>query len=799
MTLWCLLASILTAVPRSTANPNEVPNPEPPEVQVTGTPGTVQACYWVFAETDRPLPGLVSHYAGDIRNAVTGLSRPAVTPLPSDLGRGGKVTIRIKPVPGAVRYYVLKTTMLETPSAAVSVRKPGAGTLYYWVTAHNAWRRSKLAGPFPAANTDTQNPENVIQINPVPNATTYSVFVTETPEPPVGRHYWGVAEMVASTTITHRGEAAHVPAGFPATEPTEPPQALGKFLLGTTTGHPIEDVGQPLEMILPPTCNETRRSPLSVPADGVSSSRNVLGSVLGIRATGPAHAPEPSFAWTGNFAMVMDTTIDSGGINHYQSPPAGGGNYKSTIGSAMLSLTSRTQSQIANLGGYLTSYGMGDTIWLTPLVTIYGGVRDGGDEGSQVLRAHMERRTEEVQLTLAEDADRGSVQLRPQAIPGGLGAGRLIVNMSQTHSAGRIEYVDNCDAYGLNTNWTKDMVGRWISFDVDTNPQTGVRQWYQIDEVFSAEHLRFRALTVWSAHCNLGFSRFIHHPATGKGPGTYYTNKLANMTLPPDRQKAASEGRYLIAPGTQLADPFHANGRLYVEPLMERWRRGDKLVVAAGPQSFNQNIFCATFGSYMPQDVIMGIQVANFGDRTANGPGVHIGSEPGTAGWATGMLVTLPDSGMGNGIEINGEKTRYAAILVPPDIPAFRAAYQPAIPYIQMDKKTQSLDVRDNAGPVISASPEGTRLTRRVELASDAVLAGSDRMRGKARFTADGSTRRFRVRFPKPFEAEPVVMISTNQFQRCRLASVSREECVVEFESAPEAGAEVTVWWLALE
>jgi len=795
---WPLLFLAATAV-CTAAVPDEVPDPEPPEVQVSGTPGTQQACYWVFAETDRPLSGLVSHYAGDVRNAVTGLSQPAVVTLPADLGRGGKVTVRVKPVPGALRYYVLKTTELEAPGAAVTVKRPGTGTLYYWVTAHNAWRRSKLAGPFPANSTDTQNPENVIQIRPVSNATSYSVFVTETPDPPIGRHYYGVAEMVASTTITHRGGAAHVPVGFPATPAAEPPSALGRFLLGTTMGDPIEDTGQPLQVILPPTGNETRRSPLTVPTDGASSPRNVLGSILGLRAVGPAHAPEPSFAWTGNFPLVMDTTIDSGGINHYQSPPAGGGNYKSTIGSATLNLTSRTQTQIANLGGYLTSYGMGDTIWLTPLVTIYGGVRDGGDEGSQVLRAHMERRAEEVPLTLGEDAPKGAVRLRIQQMPGSIGAGRLVVNLGQAHSAGRIEYVDNCDAYGMNTGWTPDMVGRWISFAVDTNPQTGVRQWYQIDQVLSPEHLRFRALTTWSAHCNLGFSRFIHDPATGKGPGSYYTNKLANMTLPPDRRQAASEGRYLIAPGTQLADPFQADGMLNVEPLREQWSKGDQLAVAAGPQSFNQNIFCATFGSYMPQDVIMGIQVANYGDRTANGPGIHIGSEPETAGWATGLLVTLPDSGMGNGIEINGTKTRYAGVVVPPDIPAFRAGYQPAIPYVQMNSQAQSLDVRDDAGPLISASQEGTRLSRRVELAPDAVLAGSNRVRGKAVFPGDGSARRFTIRFPKPFSAEPVVTLSTNQFQRCRVASLSREECVVEFESAPDAGAEVIVWWLALE
>ena len=789
----------------SAAEGIQVPDPDPPEAVVVGESGRQTACYWVFAETDMPLPGLISHHAGDIRGAATALSKPCVVTLPSNLGRGGKVLLKIKPVPHAVKYYVLKTEELQPPNASVVVRKSGSGTLYYWVVAHNAWRRSRLSGPFPARNTDVQSPENVIQIQPVPNATSYSVYVTETPEPPVGRHYYGVAEMVSATTVVHRGGAAHVPVGFPPTPPSEPPKALGNYLLAVTAGDPVEDTGQPLKPILPPTCNETKQTPITAQTDGLSSARNVLGSLVGLRTVGPAHAPEPSFAWTGLFPIVLDTFVDSGGINHYQSPPAGGGNYKSTIGTATFNLTSRTQTQIANLGGYLTSYGMGDTIWLTPLVAIYGGIRDGGDEGTQILRAHIERRAEEARATLESNAPKGSTRLVVSAVPSSIGAGRLVVNISQAYGAGRIEYVDNCDAYGRGTQWTKDMVGRWISFEVDTHPKTGVRQWYQIDEVYSPEHLRFRALTTWSAHCNLGFSRFIHNPETGKGPGAYYTNKLANMSLPPERQKAASEGKYIIAPGTQLDDPFKSDGALCVEPLREPWNKGDQLVVAAGPQSFNQNIFCATFGEYMPQDVIMGVQIANYGDRTANGPGLHIGSEPETPGWATGLLVTLPDSGMGNGIEINGSKTRYSAIVVPTDIPAFRAN-QSGIPYVLMDSPSQSLQIRDDTGPAAVFSPREVVLNRPmfanggIKLGDGASIVGSDCLRGKAVFSGDGKTQRFRINFKQEFRSEPFVVISTNQFYRCRLAEVTQSGFVVEFEAAPEpGGGNVIVWWLCVE
>jgi len=800
-----LAAIALAFATAAAAQSAPIPDPDPPQVGVTGEPGGDIACYWVFAESSEPISGIPSPFANGVRNVATALSKPATVVLPRNLGSGGKVVLRVRPVPGAVRYYVLKTTAIPAPSATVQVRKPGSGALYYWVVAHNGWRRSPVGGPFVAANTDASAPDNVITLKPVPGATSYTVYVTQTPDPPLGRGYYGVAEMVKETTVTHSGAPAHVPAGFPATPASEPPRDLGLYLLGVTGGEAVEDTSQPLQLILPPTVNETKQTTLRIPRDGIGSPRNALGSLIGIRAVGPAYAPEPSFAWTGLYPIWMETTINSGGINHYQSPPGGGGNYKSTVGTAAMHLTSRTQTQIANLSGYLTSYGMGDTIWLTPQVTIYGGVRDQGDEGTQVLRAHIERYAKEERAVVSADAPRGSTRVSVDAVPDAIGAGRTVINLTQSHSYGRIEYVDNCNAYGLGTQWTKQMEGRWISFDVDNQPGTGVRQWYQVDEVISPIHLRFRALTTWSSHCNLGFSRFIHDAKTGKGPGAYYTNKLANMTLPRDRVAAAEEGKYVIAPGTELADPYAQDGALNVEPLREEWHKGDRLVVAAGPQSHNQNIFCATFGSYMPQDVIMGIEVANFGDITANGPGVHIGSEPETAGWATGLLVTLPNSGMGNGIEINGTKTRYSAIVVPTDIPVLRAN-DGSVPYLQMSSATNALEVRKGdrvaaafgLGEVQVAQP--LRALGGLLLSEGAAITGSDRVRGKALFSGNGRQTRFTITFAKPFDSEPFVQITTNQFARWRLAEVTRELCVVEFESAPPAGENnVTVWWLAVQ
>src|SRR5262249_25388417 len=158
-----------------------------------------------------------------------------------------------------------------------------------------------------------------------------------------------------------------------------------------------------------------------------------------LRPQSPPHlAPEPSFAWSGFYPLWMDTVVESGGINHYQNPPAGGGDYKSTIGSMSLGLTAHTQSQYANLTGYLTTYGMGDSLWLSPQVSVYGGTRDGGDEGTEILRSQVDRMASETWLTLRGDAPRGGVALPINGDLGAVGAGRVLLDASQSYRTGRI-------------------------------------------------------------------------------------------------------------------------------------------------------------------------------------------------------------------------------------------------------------------------------------------------------------------------------------------------------------------------
>jgi hypothetical protein len=821
--IWVALL-IATCGTLPTVSAASIPDPPAPVAEVIGEPGGPSACYWVFAESAELLGGLPSHYIGSIRGKVTALSPPVQVRLPRNLGHGGKVILRVHPVPGALRYYILKTTPIPVPVAQVMVKKQGSGTLYYWVVAQNAWRRSPPGGPFLARNTDPEHPENEITVSPVLDATAYSYFVTHTPEPPVGRDYYGVAELVGPK-ITHTGGAAHVPAGFPPTPETEPPSGYGNFLLAVSDGGPIEDTGQPLTRLLPPNLNETDTPPITVPRDDKGSTRNPLNSLLSLRPIPPPQlAPEPSFAWTGFYPIWLDTVVDAGGINHYQSPPAGGGNYKSTIGSLSLGLTSRTASQHANLTGFMTTYGMGDSVWLAPQISVYGGMRDQGDEGVEILRSQVDRMAREVWLTVKGDAPRTGVSLPVAGDMGEVGTGRILINASRSYRRGRIEYVDNCTAHGLGTDWTPSMVGQWISFDVDSlpepkqgewskihpvggaGPEDGVRQWYQIDRVLGPTQLEFRAITGWSAHCNLGFSRFVQDPQTGKGPGTLYVNRLANFYLPPDRKAASESGGYLIAPGTALDDPSRQGDALHTEPLREAWKAGDRVVVAAGPQTTITQGWFVQFGDYMPQDVVQGIAVMNFGTRTANGPGIHVGGDPATPGWQVGMLVTMPNSGAGDGIEIEGTHVRNAAILVPPGVPALRIN-QSSAPYLQGDAQTNSLEIKapfgitparfDGSGTVLQGK---TTVEGELHLGENGTITGSPMSRGKVILSGDGATSVFTIRFPHPYRTEPVVYFKTNLFLRDALQAVSPEGFTVAFETPPPSGkGNITLWWMAQE
>ena len=156
------------------------------------------------------------------------------------------------------------------------------------------------------------------------------------------------------------------------------------------------------------------------------------------------------------------------------------------------------------------NYGTGDTSNIVSWTTIHGSNKDGGDEGTGPYWGQIRRVLEEFPDTLTADAPRGAVALTVEKANYLAGTGRLLVNLSQTYQAGRVTRVGNVDVHGKGTAWTPAMVGRWISFDVDTIK--GHRMWYQISAVSSPTELTILARTGWSTECNLGYSRHIWDP-----------------------------------------------------------------------------------------------------------------------------------------------------------------------------------------------------------------------------------------------------------------------------------------------
>jgi hypothetical protein len=79
-------------------------------------------------------------------------------------------------------------------------------------------------------------------------------------------------------------------------------------------------------------------------------------------------------------------------------------------------------------------------------------------------------------------------------------------------------------------------------------------------------------------------------------------------------------------------------------------------------------------------------------------------------------------------------------------------------------------------------------------------LKGSGQTRGEAQFSGDGKHAVFNVKFTRPYTVRPVVVISANQFERCRIVSIDTNGFSVEFEKAPKVGkGNITIWWMAQE
>ncbi|MHB9133698.1 MAG: H-type lectin domain-containing protein [Armatimonadota bacterium] len=800
-TSYALLTLLLTVL----AFAGELKNPAPPAAKVVGNAGKRTLCYWVFAESAEKAQ---QHwYLQGIPGKVTALSASRVVMnAPDTLDANNKVVLTLQPVEGAVRYHIFRTEELPAPKLTVTAKKAAKDTFYYWVQGHNGWRHSQLAGPFPV-KCDVNDFENTITVAPSsPLQTDHSTWVTKTPQPPVGRKPQVIGMRRSYSPVKHTSEwaakyrefAAWGPGPEPVTVPSETPYGTGKFWIGSTTELTFEDAGQEAKEQQAPTVNETPA--LTIDDMFKPQSSRFVHQGIARRIDFNGHSSMGANFYGGFFPNEIEMFVSRGGVNYYQNQPGAYPGYKSTFGLANWMMTSFTESQHVGFNASVTSHGMGDTIAMGANLVLNGGNRDSGDEGAEIMRASVDRQVTETKSTLIADAPVGATHLSATGLQGG--AGRTVINLTQARGNGRIDHVNNCDIFGEGTNWTPQMLGWYISFDVDSEKTT--RFWYQVMDVVSPTHLKIRLWTNWRFDCNLGYSRFIYNPGKGqklpnvakkgltvgsveKDPyklDPLYTNRLAIGVLPKEREKAAGEGKYLIAPGTTLADPWNEGG-LHVESLAQPWKKGDSIAVVAGHSQPITYWWGLLSGTLSPQDRVEGIAMMNFTNRTANGNAFS------AQNFQMGMHINLPDKREGNGVIVSGEPVD-AAYLAAPDVPMLRC-YNTPIPFIQGSEKRNALEI---------VSPTGERpLSVSKDVVSiNGALKGSAQTRGESLLSGNGKQKQFTITFAKPHAVKPVVLISTNQFARCRLVTVTAKGFTVEFEEAPKAGKNnVTVWWMAQE
>ncbi len=818
-----LAVSLLTVA----LHAQEMPSPAAPTVEVSA-PGPGRAAYWVVAE----------NAAGERTTA----GEPAVVnALPVPPGPGAPVTIRVTPVEHAVKYHVLKTVPMDAgPPLKVTAAAPGERRVYYWVQWHNGWRQSGLSGPAEVACADPKG--NTITWEPLPDASFYHVFRTDTPEPPVGRGLWVVGQQVGGDKrwpwskpgpceIVDNGNLTQLAVGYEPTALTEPPLGAGLFLVGETDGTaPVVDHGQPLKRFAAPNANLSARAPIEQPASGRSDITKRLGAQIWIDGDNSLkHLNVPSFAGGHAETLVVWNQMNTGGHSEYHGGAQGTKGWKSWVAAISARLTSHTASQHGALTSHLDSYGSGDAIPFGLTLMNYGTNNDDGDEGCYLMRNHSIRRLNAWDGTLAADAPRGSRRL---TIDGRIdfndaGTERLVVNLSQVYAEGRITRVGNVDVHGKGTRWTSEMIGRYISFDVDTVEPSGGkygatqphRMWYWITDVKSPTELTILAKTGWSSACNLGYSRFIWDPETMDGPQPQATNGAALRYLPPAHEAAARDGGYQLAPGVRLGDPWKEGRAFNTEPLTESWRAGDRIRIVAGPQTYQALSRHVLHGDFLPQDQVNGISIGNRGNRIANFAGISIGNT-GSAGFREGMLISLDRDGYGDGLVISAANrwdeqglaagqsgVHRAAIVVPENLPAMVGEHDWKVPHLRWrlrdDDAGGAIEIaRKNGDVLASVDQAGTTTARQLHVEQDITLGGAiegnGRTRGKTTFSGDGATTRFRVKFAQAVGGEPVIVFNTNQFARSRLVSINPASFDLEFEQPPEAGKEnITVWWMA--
>ena len=785
----------------------ELPDPQPPTAKVVGKPGTRTLCYWVFAESAETATGGANWYLAKMPGKVTNLSGACVVAnAPDTLDAENKVVLTLQPVAGAVKYHVLRTEVLPAPSLKFTANKaPGKDTLYYWVQGHNGWRSSPLGGPFKVA-VDRATFDVAMTVVPAPAQAGaqqwgHSIWVTETPEPPLGRKPQVIAhrytdrfggdapDSYTGLTAGHSAAWGKKSSGYdaywlaawgPAPEEATPantrPVGTGRYLIASTEQLTVEDTGLIARTAQPPMVNETVVKSFDRLLAEPQLNRGVHNG-LAVNIPFNSESCMGADFYGGFYPLEMTVNASSGGKNCYMNQPAAYPGYKSTLGVSQFSLISSTESQHCVSNYSLTCNGMGDGIAMGLNVDYHAGQRDQGDESGEMIRASTNRVLDTGSAVLDADAPKGSRHLSVREVNGSSGTGRMLVNLSQAHSEGRIDHVVNCDVYGAGTHWSKTQLGWFMSLDIE-NVQAK-RSWFRGDGGARARSSATHALVelAWRYQPGLqpfylqsgkrekaalaaGAGLYLRRAGTRECPDTLYTNPLAIGVLPKSLAKAAAEGKYLLSPGTFFADAWNESG-LHVEPLAEDWNKGDKLELACGTGQSMTDRFGFHSGELGANDHLEGLTIGSYFDnRPANGDGVFV------TNMGLGVRIALPADRQGNGVIVLGEPVD-GAFIAAPDVPALRC-YHSQIPYLQGSKEHNAMELVAPTGEVpLSVSKAG--------VAVSGCIKGCDQTRGEVLLSGDGKQKVFPITFAKPFSAQPIVLLTTNQFARSRLVAVERK------------------------
>jgi phage protein U len=93
--------------------------------------------------------------------------------------------------------------------------------------------------------------------------------------------------------------------------------------------------------------------------------------------------------------------------------------------------------------------------------------------------------------------------------------------------------------------------------------------------------------------------------------------------------------------------------------------------------------------------------------------------------------------------------------------------------------------------PILSVS------SNTLQLHGTTILRGNANTRGRETIRGDGKATAFTIAFPRVYDEAPVVTYSISDFAASRLGKTEASGFVVEFATAPPAGREIAVSWIA--